>query len=325
MLTWLWKRLSDGGPEATVSGRALRRFPEREVDRQLRARVLVERRKADTWPVCAHCDCGIDARPIRDVDGELRACCPFDANEDVVLEPADLRRFGIDADRLVAAIAASGELTGEVTRIGVGIWLAGIASTGRAIVLCRDTALLDAPGTILTIQVAAGRAPVTAIADMFAVTTALRLREAGVDAIDIGEAMIADGTGTDRLAPERIAGSVTHAVTANDSAMPATARLQTSRSHRSVRLDGRDFILSLTEFDCFIGAAEKVATGQVMLTYQEIYALTNRASLRDVINELRDKFQKQGLSRQQAFNLVRTVHGRGLTIGLPGHEIDIRD
>ncbi len=40
MLIWLWKRLSNGGAEASVSGRALRRFPEREIEGLLRARVL---------------------------------------------------------------------------------------------------------------------------------------------------------------------------------------------------------------------------------------------------------------------------------------------
>ena len=71
MLAWFWKRLSNGGAEARVSGRALRRFTEREVERLLRARVLVEQPKADNWSVCAHCDCGLDARPIRDIGGRL--------------------------------------------------------------------------------------------------------------------------------------------------------------------------------------------------------------------------------------------------------------
>lgn len=71
MLTWLWKRLSDSGAETTVSGRALGRFPERSVERLLRARVLIETRKADTWSVCQQCDCGLDARPIRRVGDEF--------------------------------------------------------------------------------------------------------------------------------------------------------------------------------------------------------------------------------------------------------------
>jgi len=44
-----------------------------------------------------------------------------------------------------------------------------------------------------------------------------------------------------------------------------------------------------------------------------------------VINEIRDKLHKQGLTREQAFDLVKTVHWRGVTIGLPGPDIDIRD
>ena len=82
MLVWLWKRLSDGGPKAVVSGRALARFPNAEVQRLLRARVLTELRKADSWPVCVHCDCGLDARPIRREGERILACCPRDLAEE---------------------------------------------------------------------------------------------------------------------------------------------------------------------------------------------------------------------------------------------------
>ncbi len=72
MLAWSWTRLSDGGSQVSISGRALRRFPEREVERLLRARVLIEHSKADSWSVCAHCECGLDVRPIRKIGDELR-------------------------------------------------------------------------------------------------------------------------------------------------------------------------------------------------------------------------------------------------------------
>ena len=110
MLAWLWQRLSNGGPGVTVSGRALRRFADPEVDRLLRSRVLIEQPKTDIWPVCVHCECGLDARPIREVHGQLRACCPYDPAEDEALEPDDLRRFRIDADRVANAIAATSTL-----------------------------------------------------------------------------------------------------------------------------------------------------------------------------------------------------------------------
>ena len=325
MLTWLWTRLSEAGPQVTISGLALRRFPEREVDRLLRAQVLIEEQKADSWSICAHCECGLDARPIREVGDEHRACCPYDAAEDVVLDEDDLTCFSIDAARLAGAIAASGGLAGDVAPIGETIWLIGSASTGCAVVLCCDTRVLAAPGVILAIKAAAGDAPVAVVADAFEAGIALRLRESEVAALILGEVMTTSASGVERLASERIIRNAPFTEPEAGVAGPAAARLQISRSRQAVRFDGKDFILSQNEFDCFLGAAKMVAMGQVLLPYQEICTLTNRATYRDVINELRNKFQKQGLSRQQAFDLVKTVHGRGLTIGLPVHEIDIRD
>jgi len=325
MLTWLWKRLSNGGAEARVSGRALRRFPEREVERLLRARVLIEQRKADNWPVCAHCDCGLDARPIRRIGDEIRACCPHDAAEDVALTEDDLKRYSVDGEHLAGEIAASGGLVGGVVRMDDGVWLIGKAPSGYAMVLCNNPDRLEAPGMILALKAAVGGTRVALIATAIEATIAIRWREAGISVLDFSEVMIPDQSGADRLDLARILAEPHVAATSSDAAASRTARLMISRSRRSVQLDGRDFVLSLTEFDCFLGAAEKVAAGQVMLTYQELYALTNRATHRDVINELRDKLQKQGLTREQAFDLVKTVHGRGLTISLPGQDIDIRD
>ena len=64
MLAWLWTRLSEDGARVSISGRALSRFPANDIERLLRAQVLIEERKADTWSVCAECDCGLDARPV---------------------------------------------------------------------------------------------------------------------------------------------------------------------------------------------------------------------------------------------------------------------
>jgi hypothetical protein len=38
--------VSEGGPQVSISGRALRRFPEREIDRLLRSRVLIGHARA---------------------------------------------------------------------------------------------------------------------------------------------------------------------------------------------------------------------------------------------------------------------------------------
>ena len=88
------------------------------------------------WPsVCAHCDCGLDVRPLRQIGDELRACCPHDAAEDVVLEDGDLTRFGVDANRLAGQIGASGGLAGPVSAVLDGVWTigSGPASGGDAL------------------------------------------------------------------------------------------------------------------------------------------------------------------------------------------------
>ena len=122
MLAWLWTRLSEGGARVSISGRALGRFPASEVERLLRAQVLIEEQKADTWSVCAECDCGLDARPVEWSGEVFRACCPHDQSEDVILQKDDCAVFrststgswpgllpaGIWAAQLHALLTASG-------------------------------------------------------------------------------------------------------------------------------------------------------------------------------------------------------------------------
>ena len=152
MLAWLWTRLSEGGARVAISGRALGRFPASDVERLLRSQVLIEERKADTWSVCAECDCGLDARPVEQSDDAFRACCPHDQSEDVILLKDDLRRFSVDVDRLVARIAASGDFGGAVARIADGVWLLGDTPSGHAVVLSFTADNLVAPGAVMAIR-----------------------------------------------------------------------------------------------------------------------------------------------------------------------------
>lgn len=199
MLAWLWTRLSDGSPQVSIAGRALRRFPEREVERLLRARVLIEHSKADSWSVCAHCDCGLDVRPIRQIGDELRACCPHDAAEDVVLEDGDLTWFGVDANRLAGQIGASGGLAGPVSAVLDGVWTIGSGPAGRVLMLCSSADRLEAPGAILALKSAAAPRPLTVIAKEPEPALMLRLREAGIEVRELADVIKADPVGVDRL------------------------------------------------------------------------------------------------------------------------------
>jgi hypothetical protein len=101
----LLTRLSEAGPDAVLWGRAARPHFGPAFDRLLRKRVLVERSRAGMWPTCADCDCGLDARPIVEAQGNLVAACPLDHHADQNLAPGDLRSFCIDSERLVAVMA----------------------------------------------------------------------------------------------------------------------------------------------------------------------------------------------------------------------------
>lgn len=321
MLAWLWTRLSDGGPQVTVSGRALRRFPDRDVQRLLRARVLTEQRQADSWSVCAHCDCGLDARPIRQVGDELRACCPHDAAEDVILEPGDLKRFGIEAGRLAAQIAESGGLTGPVSAVIDGVWMIGNTRSGVAVFLCSDPYSLDSTGTVLAIRAAAQREESILIGHAFGAELVPRLKAAGFSTLEICDAL---DPASDRLLTDRPGKIAMPPFPGPPTETVSEPRLQISRGRRTLRFDGRDVVLSMVAFDAIVGAAEKVVAGDVLLTYQELHSLTNRSGHRDVLKEIRDQLEQHGVARKDAFDLVKTKHGRGVTIGLPREDIVIR-
>lgn len=312
MLAWLWTRLSDGGPEVSISGRALRRFPEREVERLLRTRVLIEHPKADSWSVCAHCDCGLDVRPIRQIGDELRACCPHDAAEDIVLEEGDLTRFGIDAGRLAGQIGASGGLAGAASAVVDGVWTIGCGPADRVLMLCDAADRLEAPGAILAMQSAAAPRPVTVIANQPELALVLRLREAGIEVLALADVVITDPEGVDRLILDdaRISTS--------------TVRLVLHRQGQFAVLDGRRLDPAPQMFALFRMLVERSVQRDPVLKAQEIEAQFHRTP-REIVRDLRRALVTCGLAEKSAETLVETVRSRGYRIGLAQSEVAIED
>lgn len=308
MLAWLWKRLSDGGPRVSISGRALRRFPEREIDRLLRARVLIEQRKADNWSVCAHCDCGLDARPIRDLDGMLRACCPHDANEDVNLHEDDLRRFAVDPDRLAAQFSIRGDIAGAVARIAEGIWLLGNISSGHAVVLYLNPDDLVRPGAILAIKAVAGSRPLVLLAHAFSTEIAMRLREAGIEPCQLSDVVQATPDGWDRLILDK----------ASTQAM--APRLVIDRSALSATLDRVRLDLPIQMFTLFRLLAEQAVKRDPLLKKEEIEAKMGRPA-NEIVRDLRKALVSGGLREAQAKALIATVRARGYRLVLDPAEV----
>jgi len=313
MLTWLWKRLSNGGAGDTISGRALRRFPEREVERLLRARVLIEHRKADTWPVCAHCDCGLDARPIRMVGDQLRACCPRDVAADDVLEPDDLHRFGVDADKLISAIAASGTFAAAANIVADGLWRLGRLPTGVCVFLCAETHLLMTPPYILAIKMAAGSAPITVITTDLDPAADLHLRAIGIEARSFAECVLVDDRGTERIALDRLVPVV---VTA--------PRLVLSRSRQSVMFDGRRLDLTPQMFALIRLFVEQAVQRDPVLRKETIDAQTGRPA-NEIVRDLRKALVGCGMSRAGPDAMIATVRGYGYRLGIAPAEVAVED
>jgi len=312
MLAWLWTRLSDGGPQVTVSGRALRRFPDREVERLLRARVLSEQRKADSWSVCARCDCGLDARPIREIGGELRACCPHDAAEDITLAEDDLRSFGIDPGRLAAEIAATGALSGVTSRIADGLWLLGASPAGTAIVLCSDCSALDTPGAITAIRISVGPRPVCVVSFAPGPTAVLRLREAGVQIQPLTEVLVPGADGRDRLSIDLAP------------AVATTVRLILRKSLQAAILDGRPLDLPVQRFVLLRMLAEQLFRRDPVLLSQTIERELGRDP-RGIARDLRASLVANGLGKTEAETLIGLVRGRGYRLGLEPAEVGLED
>lgn len=307
MLGWLWTRLSEGGARVSISGRALGRFPASEVERLLRAQVLIEERKVDTWSVCAECDCGLDARPLEQLDDAFRACCPHDPAEDVILQKDDLSRFSVDADRLVARIAGSGNLGGAVACIADGVWLLGETPSGHAVVLSFDAEDLVAPGAVMAIRAAVGPKPILAIVHDLSAAIAVRLREVGIEPQKIAAVFKAGTVGTERL------------VLDPPSSVP---RLVVKLSAQSVTLDGRRLDLPTQMFALFRLLIEQSAKRDPVLKNQEIETQTGRPP-NQIIRDLRKALVSCGLTSDQAKALVATVHARGYRLGLDPAEVVI--
>lgn len=307
MLAWLWTRLSEGGARVSISGRALGRFPASEVERLLRAQVLIEERKADTWSVCAECDCGLDARPVEQIDDAFRASCPHDPAEDVILQKDDLSRFSVDVDRLVARIAASGNLGGAVACIADGVWLLGETPSGHAVVLSLDAENLVAPAAVMAIRAAVGPKPILAIVHDLSAAIAVRLREVGIEPHKIVAVFKAGTVGMERL------------VLDPPSSVP---RLVVTLSAQSVTLDGRRLDLPTQMFALFRLLIEQSAKRDPVLKNQEIETQTGRPP-NQIIRDLRKALVSCGLTSDQAKALVATVHARGYRLGLDPAEVVI--
>ena len=312
ILIWLWKRLNKTGARPEVSGRLLRRFPEAEINKLLRARILIEDRKIDSWGTCAHCDCGYDARMIQEIDGKLVACCPLDPSQDVILEPNDLTRYLINGEQLIAAIAAAGKLTETPAVISAGLWSMGKAATGRSIFLCRSPRDVFVPGISMLLKSLAGGTSPIVVFDEIDQASGIRLRDMEIDVHNVSEVLRADGNGGEMIS--------------FDGLLPPRdrVRLIIDRSIPSVMLDGRVLDMSVQMVAVLVLLAEQACRRDPIIKKQIIEAETGRPP-NEVIRDLRKALMAPGAPASTAKELIATVHGVGYRLGLAPDAISFAD
>ena len=306
----LLTRLSEGGPDAVLWGRVARPHFGPVFDRLLRKRVLVERPRAGMWPTCAHCDCGLDARPIVEVHGELVAACPHDHHADQTLTPDDLRSFRIDSERLVTVMAEASGFDNAAS-ILPGLWQMGRLASGRAVFLALHEDAVDQPGLVLALRAAASGAPITLIAPEIPPAVQLRFSDAGIDVAVLCSVLAPSSSGIDVI---NVAALET----------PAHApRLLIAKAAQTVTLDDRRLHFPSQLQRLVMMLALQALTKDPILSHQVIGGETGRES-RDLIRELRDNLASQGLSKAEANALIKTVTPRGYRLGLDPAEISLR-
>lgn len=306
----LLTRLSEAGPDAVLWGRAARPHFGPTFDRLLRQRVLVDRPRAEIWPTCAHCDCGLDARPIIEVHGNLVAACPLDHHADQTLAPDDLRSFRIDSERLVMVLAEASGFDNAASLLP-GLWHMGRLASGRAVFLALHEDAIVQPGLVLALRAAASGAPTTLLAPEIPPALQLRFSEAGIDVAVLRSVLSPSSSGIDVI---------------NVAALEApahTPRLVIAKSAQTVTLDDRHLHFSPQLQRLVLMLAEQALSKDPILSHQVIGGETGRES-RDLIRDLRANLASQGLSKAEANALIKTVSPRGYRIGLDPSEISLR-
>ncbi|MGD9882527.1 MAG: transcriptional regulator [Reyranella sp.] len=316
-------RLSEAGDPAILWGRQAAPHAGRDFERLLDHGVLVEQAPATEWDVCPACDCGLDARPVQQVNGQHIAVCPTDRRSDVVLGDDDLRSFRIHPPALVREIAMASGFGGEPAPVAAGIWHLGETSAQRALFLAlsRDTVLQ--PGMIGLMRSVARSSPMTVIAPAMAADDWARLVDAGLHVVAGSHCIACDGTAPgfsidqSKLEPQ-----------------PSLApRLVIQRAAKTVSLDGTPKTLSDQEFQLLVLLAEHALKSPAIVENRAIEAHIWGASIHRISSQVREPVRalRNALARGSAdATSVRALienrrNPNGYRLAIEPNEIAITD
>ncbi|MCG8270190.1 hypothetical protein MIC97_01510 [Aquamicrobium sp. NLF2-7] len=300
-------RLSEAGDPAILWGRQASSHAGRDFERLLDHGVLVEQTPATEWDVCPACDCGLDARPIHQVNGRHIAVCPTDRRNDVVLGADDLRSFRIHPSALVREIAMASGFGGTPAPVAAGVWHLGETSDQRALFLALSRDAVLQPGMIGLMRSAARSSPIIVIAPAMAADELARFVEAAISVMSIDGCLGRNATG---FAID---------LSKLESAATFEPRLVIFRQSQRVILDGIEMHIPQQPFKLLVILAEAVGTRKGHLTPQEIEAENSGRSAGDLIRDLRNALHDDQKT------LIRTRQSpTRYFLGLAAGEFDLR-
>jgi hypothetical protein len=304
-------RLSEAGDPASLWGRQAAPHAGRDFERLLDHGVLVEQAPATEWDVCPACDCGLDARPVQQVNGQYIAVCPTDRRSDVVLGDDDLRSFRIHPSALVREIAMASGFGGKPVPVAAGVWHLGETSAQRALFLALSRDAVLQPGLIGLMRSVARSSPITVIAPVMAADELARFVDAAISVIPIDGCL------------GRNAAGFAIDLSKLESAAIFEPRLVIFRLSQRVILDGIEMHIPQQPFKLLVMLAEAVGTRKGHLTPHQIEAENSGRGAADLVRELR-RFLSEG-RRGRGADLIKTRRSpTGYFLALAAGEFDLR-
>lgn len=304
-------RLSEAGDPAILWCRQAAPHAGREFERLLDRGVLVEQAPAREWDVCAACDCGLDARPIQQVNGRHIAVCPTDRRSDLVLGDDDLRSFRIHAPAMVREIAMASGFGGEPAPVTTGVWHLGETSNQRALFLALSRDVVLQPGMIGLFRSVARSLPITVIAPAMAADDLVRLVDAGISVVSMEGCLAGNAAG---FAID---------LSTLEAALAFEPRLVIFRQGQRVILDGIEMHIPQQPFNLLVRLAEAAGDRVGYLTPHRIEAENSGRGAADLVRELRGFLSENQKGR--GAELIKTRRSpTGYFLSLLPEEFELR-
>jgi DNA-binding winged helix-turn-helix (wHTH) protein len=309
-------QLSEVAQPALLAGRQAKPYFGPAFDRLLDSGVLIEETVADCWPVCASCECDLDARPIEATGVGFLAPCPLDRRNDAVLDADDLRMFQLIPDALLNEIATRSGLPATPVVITPNVWLVDTGAADRCVFLTTAVRAVTEVGFVdLALRLAHGRG-ITVVVPRIPDLNRANLERAGMHVVERDDVLVInDATPLPTLDLARLVPGA------------EAPDLVLTRSRLSVRLFDAKRALPQRPFDLLWFLAERAKAGRALcerrVVEKGVWPTTTvaRNAVADAVRDLRHQLAQFPVTTMKPEELIETRTGKGYLITLPAADI----